>query len=241
MSEPGFSLRSYQPDMAKHAHNHHQLVLPIAGQLTLQIEAQEGYADAQHLAVIPAGHTHAFAGSDQNRFIVVDLPEFHAPSLAALPAFLPIHTPLQHYIQFMSALLAHPSSVPTATTLDLLLQLLHQHTAGSLHDTRMHAIARSIRNRLSQPLTLPQLAAEACLSERQFRHRFKTAFNQSPMQYLQQQRILLAQTLLRSTTLPIYTIAARTGFNDMSQFSRQFTQHTGISASEYRRNSQTLR
>lgn len=238
MSDSGFSLRSYLPDIAQHSHDHHQLVLPVSGQLTLQIEQHEGHADAQHLAVIPAGHTHAFAGSDHNRFIVVDLPQRAAPMLDTLPAFLPISSPVQHYIQFLSALLSDSRTQAQSTSLELLLQLLNQHATHPLYDARMHTIARSIRDRLALPLSVSQLAADACLSERQFRQRFKTALGLSPLQYILQQRIALAQQLLSHTTLPVYQIAERAGFNDVAQFSRQFLQHTGMSATSFRRKPQ---
>ena len=48
-------------------------------------------------------------------------------------------------------------------------------------------------------------------------------------------RLGRAKKLLRESDLPVIDVAAETGFEDQSYFSRFFRKHTGITPSEYRK------
>ena len=57
------------------------------------------------------------------------------------------------------------------------------------------------------------------------------------MHYLQKVRITKARELLKTQDRSITQIAMDTGFNDAAYFSLIFRKQTGITPSEYRRNS----
>ena len=68
-------IRSYDSESKKHCHRYHQLVLPLAGELLLMVDHQEGAVVRHKAAVIPSGRDHGFAALVDNRFLVADVPE----------------------------------------------------------------------------------------------------------------------------------------------------------------------
>jgi len=84
-------------------------------------------------------------------------------------------------------------------------------------------------------LRLPDLAAEAHLSVRQFTARFKRAFGDTPMRYLTRLRMAAAQDLLFRSPMGVAEIARAVGYENLSHFYRTFVHHTGMSPGRYRR------
>ena len=65
---------------------------------------------------------------------------------------------------------------------------------------------------------------------------FKKVNDKTPLQFIQERRMLEARRILRHTDKPISEIGYDIGFNDVQAFSRFFKKQEGISPSEYRDN-----
>ncbi len=78
------------------------------------------------------------------------------------------------------------------------------------------------------------LARIACLSESQFRKRFRKLFKFPPQQFILKVRMQAAARLLATTDARIVDIAFRSGFSDQSYFTRQFSGFFGLSPKKYR-------
>ncbi|MDO4170833.1 MAG: AraC family transcriptional regulator [Lachnospiraceae bacterium] len=65
---------------------------------------------------------------------------------------------------------------------------------------------------------------------------FHDKFDISPKNYLKKLKLEKAQSLLKTTDLPISTISDSLGFNDQLAFSRTFKKEFSVSPSEYRKN-----
>jgi AraC-like DNA-binding protein len=74
---------------------------------------------------------------------------------------------------------------------------------------------------------LPSVAARMHTSERTLRRRLQ-ADGVSFAELLRQARQGLAETLLRSTDMPLVEIAERVGYSDLSGFSQAFKRWTGL-------------
>jgi AraC family transcriptional regulator, activator of mtrCDE len=82
--------------------------------------------------------------------------------------------------------------------------------------------------------------AELCnMSVSHFRRIFHSAVGMSPRAYIQSCAIRNAQFLLLSSSQSILQIALGVGFQDISSFSRCFSQYCGISPSAFRRRGQS--
>lgn len=89
--------------------------------------------------------------------------------------------------------------------------------------------------RIDQPLTLADLAREANLSPRTLARRFHATLATTPLQWLLDQRIRLAQQLLETTQEPIERIAKITGLGSPQNMRRKFISVNGKSPQGYRR------
>ncbi len=95
-------------------------------------------------------------------------------------------------------------------------------TSADKLDVLAQAAKEQIRHHFQEDLSLTSLASILNVSPRTLSRRFQNATGLSPMQYLQQQRLQVAQQLLTSTTLPVEHIAQRAGFNSATVFGRVF-------------------
>ncbi|TDC60238.1 helix-turn-helix domain-containing protein [Streptomyces hainanensis] len=90
------------------------------------------------------------------------------------------------------------------------------------------------RARLEQPLTVAELARAAGLGERTFARRFRETLGTTPLQWLLQERVRLAQELLETTDVPIERVAHRTGFGTAPNLRHHFRRLAGVPPATYR-------
>lgn len=83
-------------------------------------------------------------------------------------------------------------------------------------------------------LTVTQLAARACLSERTFARRFKAETGMTPALYVETARVQAARVALETRDHSIEQIALQCGFQHAERMRRAFHRHLGVSAGEYR-------
>lgn len=90
------------------------------------------------------------------------------------------------------------------------------------------------RHRLDQPLTVADLARQAHVSPRTLARRFRDEVGTTPLRWLLDQRVRLAQELLETTDEPIERIARRTGFGTGANLRQHFGRLTSVSPQTYR-------
>ncbi|MFJ3789360.1 GlxA family transcriptional regulator [Kitasatospora sp. NPDC090091] len=88
---------------------------------------------------------------------------------------------------------------------------------------------------LEQPLTVDDLARRARMSPRTFFRRLQAATGTTPLQWLLNQRLARAQSLLEATDLPVEQIGERSGLGSPTNLRRHFTARVGVSPTDYRR------
>ncbi|GAA4905910.1 GlxA family transcriptional regulator [Streptomyces coeruleoprunus] len=87
---------------------------------------------------------------------------------------------------------------------------------------------------LTEPLTVDGLARRARMSPRTFHRRLHETTGTTPLQWLLQQRIARAQTLLESTDLPVEQIGERSGLGTATNLRRHFARAVGVTPTAYR-------
>lgn len=90
------------------------------------------------------------------------------------------------------------------------------------------------RANLDQPLTVDDLARRAVVSRRTFYRRLQQATGTTPLQWLLNQRLARAQSLLESTDLPVEKIARLSGLGTANNLRHHFLKQVGVSPSDYR-------
>jgi transcriptional regulator GlxA family with amidase domain len=92
-----------------------------------------------------------------------------------------------------------------------------------------------ILGNLDQPHTVATLAARAHMSGRTFARRFVEETGRTPMQWVTDQRVLYARTMLEETDLDVDRIAERSGFGTATLLRHHFRRVIGVTPSDYRR------
>jgi AraC family transcriptional regulator len=91
-----------------------------------------------------------------------------------------------------------------------------------------------IEANLWSPLELNMLAEKAHLSKFHFCRFFKRHIGMNPMKFVASLRIERAKELLKKKGLTVSAVANEVGFNDLSNFIRQFKRATGVTPRTYR-------
>ena len=105
---------------------------------------------------------------------------------------------------------------------------------GKLAERKLQRIYTYIEANLERSLSLAELSAEIELSPHHFATLFKRSTGLTPHQYVLSARSERAIVLLKTTELPIVTIAHRVGFHTQSHFTRIFHQHTQMTPKQLR-------
>ena len=92
-----------------------------------------------------------------------------------------------------------------------------------------------ILSRLDNPPTIHELSLEVGINQCYLKQGFKEMFDATIYDFVQQQRVAQAKSLLATTELSIAEIANQVGFSSTSNFSSTFKRHTGVFPSELRK------
>lgn len=106
---------------------------------------------------------------------------------------------------------------------------------------RLHRAKDYIDSNLTEALTLDRIAAEAWFSPYHFLRAFKSAFGETPHQYLTRRRMERARLLVTRTDAPVTSICTQVGFQSLGSFSWLYRKRFGLSPEQMRRQEAALR
>jgi AraC-like DNA-binding protein len=107
-------------------------------------------------------------------------------------------------------------------------------TVGGIEDPRIARAVGYLHDNFHESPSLARIADAVHVSPFHFHRLFTRYVGVSPKQYLQRKQLQVARWLLRSTRLPVGTIATRTGFSSHGHFTSTFHRLTGASPTQYR-------
>jgi AraC family transcriptional regulator, transcriptional activator FtrA len=92
------------------------------------------------------------------------------------------------------------------------------------------------QTQLDRRITVDELTRHAHLSRRTLIRRFHDTMGMSPQQWLLRQRLLLAQDLLETTSMPVDQVAERSGMGSAANLRHHFHAHFGVPPLVFRAN-----
>ncbi|WP_328484367.1 helix-turn-helix domain-containing protein [Streptomyces sp. NBC_00377] len=104
-----------------------------------------------------------------------------------------------------------------------------------LHERQFTAVRELMDARLSEPLSLEDLASAVGLGVSQFARRFRARTGCPPHRYLVRLRVERAARLLRAGSMPIAQVAAACGFSHQEHLTRVIRSHLGTTPAALRR------
>ncbi len=173
------------PDQSHtHAHEHHQLVMSLAGRAEFEVNGCGGEVCRMRACLVPGEAGHVFAGVGDNRMLIIDLGEDNPtpedPDLLArlfeAPRYPTLDADFQNLLSYAGAELARYGSDPLLTRAlgGVLIRALHLRlfgeqqplaASGPLDLERLDA--HIVRN-LARRITVAELAQVACLRPEPF-------------------------------------------------------------------------
>lgn len=101
-------------------------------------------------------------------------------------------------------------------------QRLRQIAAFGGHTHRITRAVHTLRNKFNEQLSIEDLARDLGMSASSFHQHFKTATSMSPLQFQKMLRLQEARRLLLTEDLDASSVASRVGYDDSSQFTREY-------------------
>ncbi len=235
------STRSYDGRERRHAHGFHQIVLPVAGSLAMEVDAARDRVGDGRGVIVAGGTPHSFFGAGDNRFVVLDLPA-HAllpdavvRRAGAFFAIDPALDSLTRYLAFEAA--DAPLDGPTAhhAAALLLRALERRHDAPAPAADPIDRALVLMRDRCAEPLTVEVIAQAAGLAPSRFHELFRARTGTTPARRLTGFRLDRAEALLRSGDVPLAEVALAVGFSDQSALTRCLKRLRGTTPAALRR------
>ncbi|MBQ2967313.1 MAG: helix-turn-helix transcriptional regulator [Clostridia bacterium] len=137
------------------------------------------------------------------------------------------------------------SGTEHGATLDLLLKALLEKTKEIFStipvqprtdkEITIHNMRTEILGCAQFDWNIEKVAATCHMSPSRFHVVYKQKYGISPMANIIQNRIIIAQSLLRTTDKAIHEIAENCGYRSVAHFSRQFKKMTGSTPTEFRK------
>tara|TARA_Y100001954_G_C15627750_1_gene511086 strand:- start:390 stop:836 length:447 start_codon:yes stop_codon:yes gene_type:complete len=102
------------------------------------------------------------------------------------------------------------------------------------YQRRLDDLMDWIEEQLDQPLSVDMLAEQGQLSASRLFQLFDQHLHQSPMQYVQTQRMDRARAYLKNPYLSVKQVATRCGYPDANLFVRTFKRHHNLPPGKWR-------
>ena len=137
-----------------------------------------------------------------------------------------------------------PDAVSTRLPEMLLVEVLRQHLAtapaadqgwlAALHDPVLNPALAALHAAPERKWTVADLARVATVSRSALDERFRQVLGLSPIRYLTEWRMHVAEDLLASTDLGVAAVSRRVGYDAEEAFSRAFKRSHGSSPGQWR-------
>jgi AraC family transcriptional regulator len=248
----------------EYAHTSHMLLIHNPN-LTTQTERlldgrrqQEQFSDDKNIVIVPANVLHQANWNQESPFSLLFVePDYlvqaaHESVTTARVQLIPqfaMHDPLIYQIGRSLATELETDQLHSRLFVDSLaitlsIHLLRHYSdwqqplredTNRLPQRKLQQAIAYINEHLVTNLTIAAIADELEMSQYYFSRLFKQSIGVSPYQYVMQQRIERAKSLLRTTPLSVAAIAIQTGFSNQNQLTIQFRKFTGTTPSGYRK------
>ncbi|MCC2616530.1 AraC family transcriptional regulator [Aestuariibacter halophilus] len=230
------SIRSYSTRPVSHAHDFHQLVLPLRGVINIHVGEFEGRVAPGECVVVRAGQEHRFTAEREARFVVADMDTLPDNLTTSQRVVFAISAALVRYLTFVQTQLQHQLHPQLEQSMyQTFFWLLSEQALRPKVDDRINGVLAHIEQHLAEPLRISQLAAVACLSDTQFKKVFKQQTGVTVMQYITALRMDKAQALLTHTDYPLHIIGEQVGYPEPAAFSRAFSRQVGLPPTRFKR------
>jgi AraC-like DNA-binding protein len=230
------SIRSYTLSQNSHAHEFHQIVVPLSGALDISFGIQRYSVAVGHCIVIPSGTEHRYSAPDRSRFFVADMGSLPKNAAKLNEPCVAISADLMTFCSYADVQLTKAADRDINVLLySLFWRLIEQQDFARRIDDRIMRAILLMEEDLAVSHSIEALAEAAFLSASQFKTLFKKKLGVTCHTFLTQRRMERARTLLMNTDYPVSVVAVDVGYEDASAFARRFKAHFEQSPRDFAR------
>jgi AraC-like DNA-binding protein len=233
------AMRSYGTQSSADSHDFAQIVLPLAGELSMDIAGREALLDRSVAAYVEAGSRHDQVSGVANRSLILDLDAGDleartADRLAGRP-YMSVTPEATHLIDYMGSLVTK-GGVSTHR-LQLWVPLLVDALLGEAPQlpSRLASLVAAVESDLSKNWTVDIMAEKVGVSASRLHAIFQESLDKTPRAWVTDLRLQLVCRLLANTDLSIAELTYRSGYADQSALTRALKKATGLTPAAYRR------
>lgn len=251
-------------DYERHFHSAVEVILPLKGEVRIDLEEETFHVLEGEVMIIPAGCVHGLhmgEGCERELLLyemngVFTLKEFSAlRQITGKPIYLAQGHPCREQVRaiFFELIGVHRSGALLRNMYNyaLLLKIYAVLGENYLSTSATAAEMNSLHRQLSgedafnraldhlnknymEDMTLDSLAAYAGFSRYTLSRMFRQHTGSTFTQYLSRRRVDMAMELLSSTRIPVTQVALQCGFNSIATFNRVFREVKGCTPTQYR-------
>ncbi|MHA4869646.1 helix-turn-helix domain-containing protein [Duganella sp. PWIR1] len=242
MGSTEIDLRSYDAPFSD-THDHAQMVLPLKGRLTLDINGSGALLHPLRAAFIAPGLVHTQFSHEPNQSLILDFDlAAVAPETAVLLAerpFAPVGAATAKLIDFMGMMQEQgaASAGVLANWTPLLLESLTRQPVRPA--SRLQAALTQFEAAPGQPWDTTSMAKSACLSVSRLHRVFREELDTTPRAWLNAMRLRFVCRQLAQSSLPIAQLATLAGYADQSALTHAMRRAMDITPLAYRKQNQT--
>jgi AraC-like DNA-binding protein len=232
-------LRSYGATRTSDRHEFGQLVLPVSGEVALEIEGRQARLDPLRVAVVAPRAWHSQCSPVANQSLIVDLgPDTFAQGpwqrLLEQP-FGALGPAARKLVEFMGIMAAARPPAPSvlAGWTPLLLDTLA--LGAPEPGSRLAALLARIEAEPGLPWSTEAMARAAGLSVSRLHALFREERDSTPHDWLLDCRLRHACEWLRGSDRPVAAIALSAGFSEQSALTRAMRRAMDTTPAAYRR------
>ena len=232
-------LRSYDREHWGGRHDFAQLVLPLQGEVVLDIEQRRGRLDALHGALVAPGAWHAQSSQEANHSLIVDVDGAvfdNGPwrDLLERP-FVTLGPAARKLVDFMG-LITRDATPPPALVQGWVPLLLDTLTLDAPRATsRLAALLARVETAPGLAWSTEAMARAANLSVSRLHAVFREELDSTPHAWLVGCRLACARGLLAGTRRSVADIALACGFADQASLTRAMRRACDTTPAAYRR------
>jgi|ERR1700683_4028091 AraC-like DNA-binding protein len=233
------SFRTYEAESPVHKHPFVQVVLPVQGELEIELEGRGGRLDLVRGVLIAPDISHTQAARGINRFLILecDLPEVHSRAVERIwkQGFVNIPAAARRLIEFVDLSSTGPQ-VPASLArhcVPLLLDALLDES--SRPKSRLETLRIRIESDPGERWSVYDMAQVSRLSVSRLHALFRAELGKTPQEWLSDLRLLRVREGLAESDLAIAQLALDAGYSDQTALTRAMRRATGVTPGAYRK------
>ncbi|UHS56570.1 helix-turn-helix transcriptional regulator [Agrobacterium vaccinii] len=239
MQTVSVDLRSYRDETPDERHSFVQIVLPVAGQLEIDVCGLQERLSPSRGVLVHRNTSHTQTSNVVNRSLIVDIDENLVSTdildkFSSRP-FIDLSPRTTKLTQYMHSIMQSGEGSGSAS--EIWAPILVQSLAGEVSDLtfRLAALKALVEIDPFMPWSLERMADHADISVSRLHAIFREQFDETPHLWLSDIRMDKICALLVGSSLPIAEIADRAGFSDQTALTRAMKRAKGTTPAAYRR------